>query len=437
MDAAPSLRAVLHDRGATAVLATVLASTTASVVQATALGKLVFDMTGQALDLGILGLVEFLPAFVLVLVTGAVADRFDRRRIVAIGLGVEFVCALGLAWYASTDPTSPVPIFAIVVVFGIGRAFVAPAARAMPVDVVTPAMFPRLVALTSVSWQVALIVGPVAAGFLYVGSPVWPFLAASALVVLAIVAVGFVRFRPGLGRGRAATGEVQDRPTLHEAFEGLRFIRRTPILLGAISLDLFAVLFGGAVALLPAIAEERLGVGAVGFGWLRASAGIGAAVMGIALALRPVRRHIGATLLVAVAVFGVFTIVLGATRSFVVAFLALMILSAADSISVFIRATLVPLVTPDESRGRVLAVENVFIGASNELGAAESGVAGQVLGVAAAVVLGGFATLAIAVLWAVLFPALRGVDRFSDVAVETAGARPAPDALPEGPVPAG
>jgi MFS family permease len=435
VDTAPSLRAVLHDRGAMAVLATTFASTTASAVQATALGKLVFDMTGRALDLGFLGLAEFLPAFLLVLVTGPVADRFDRRRIVAIGLSVEFVCALGLAWYASTDPTSVVPIFVIVVVFGVGRAFVAPAARALPVDVVGPAMFPRLVALTSVSWQMALIAGPVMAGFLYVGSPVWPFVAAAGLVVAGIVAVGFVRLRPGVGRGRAARGEPQERPSLHEALEGLRFIRRTPILLGAISLDLFAVLFGGAVALLPAIAEDRLGVGAIGLGWLRAAAGIGAALMGVALALRPLRRHVGVILLTVVALFGAFTIVLGVTRSFAVAFVALMILSAADSVSVFIRATLVPLVTPDESRGRVLAVENVFIGASNELGAAESGVAGQVLGVAAAVVLGGFATLAIAVLWAVLFPALRRVDRFADATAAGRGVSAA--AVREGPVAAG
>ena len=464
MDTAPPLRVVLHDRGAMAVLATVFASTTASVIQATALGKLIFDMTGEALDLGLLGLAEFLPAFVLVLVTGSVADRFDRRRIVALGLSVEFVCAIALAWYASTTPSSPVPIYGIVVVFGVGRAFVAPAARAMPADVVTADVFPRLVALNSVSWQTALIVGPVVAGFLYVGSPAWPFLAGSSLVVVAIIAVGFVRFRPGLGRGRNADGERAERPTLHEAFEGLRFIRRTPILLGAISLDLFAVLFGGAVALLPAIAEDRLGVGAVGLGWLRAAAGIGAALMGVRLALRPLRRHVGSILLVVVGLFGVFTVVLGLTRSFAVAFVALMVLSAADAVSVFIRSTLVPLVTPDASRGRVLAVENVFIGASNELGAAESGVAGQLLGIAGAVTLGGVATLVIAGLWAVLFPALRKVDRFSDVMAEQASPGPPsglvvadmlatdsplasaapvmdvsspPDSVPEGPVAAG
>lgn len=407
----PSIRDVLHDRGAVAVLATMFGSTMAAVTQATALGILVFDLTGRELDLGLLGLAEFLPAFLLVLVTGAVADRFDRRRIVALGLALEAVCSLGLALYAASGPTSTGPIFALVVVFGVGRAFVAPAIRALPADVVAPAAFPRLIALTAVSWQVALIGGPVLAGFLYVGSPAWPFVAAAVLATVGLVAVGFVRLLPGLGRG-AQRGE---RPTLHAALEGLRFIRRTKILLGAISLDLFAVLFGGAVALLPAIAEKQLGVGAVGLGWLRAAGGIGAALTGITLAARPLRRHVGRTLFVVVALFGVATVVLGATRTYWVAFAAMFVLSAADAVSVFIRSTIVPLVTPDESRGRVLAVENVFIGASNELGAAESGVAGQLLGVGGAVILGGVATMVVAVAWAVMFPALRRVDRFSEL----------------------
>ena len=204
------------------------------------------------------------------------------------------------------------------------------------------------------------------------------------------------------------------RAGLHEAFEGLRFIRSQPALLGAVSLDLFAVLFGGAVALLPAIAKDRLHAGAVGLGWLRAAAGIGAALVAIGLAARPLRRRVGRTLLVVVGVFGVFTIVLGLTHDFAVAFAALVILSGADGVSVFIRSTLVPLITPEDKRGRVLAVENVFIGASNELGAFESGVTGQLLGTSAAVVLGGAATLAVAGAWAGVFPALRDLDAFPE-----------------------
>jgi hypothetical protein len=201
---------------------------------------------------------------------------------------------------------------------------------------------------------------------------------------------------------------------MREALEGLRFVRGQPVLLGAISLDLVAVLFGGAVALLPALAEERLGVGAVGLGWLRAAVGIGAAAVTIVLAVKPVTRRVGSTMLIAVAIFGAGTIVLGVTTSFVIAFVSIAVLSGADAVSVFIRGTLVPLVTPPDKRGRVLAVETVFIGASNELGAFESGVAGQLLGPAAAVVLGGAITMLIALSWGRLFPALRAVDRFPD-----------------------
>ena len=210
--------------------------------------------------------------------------------------------------------------------------------------------------------------------------------------------------------------DASERPSLHSALEGLRFIRHTPLLFAAISLDLLAVLFGGAVALLPSIAEDRLGVGDVAYGWLRAAIGIGSAIMAVTLAIRPFERHVGAVLLLAVAVFGAGTIVLGLTHSYLVAFLAIMILSAADMVSVYIRSTLVPLLTPDDKRGRVLAVESVFIGASNELGAFESGVAASVLGTAAAVITGGVATVAVVALFSVRFTGLRRLDRFRDIA---------------------
>jgi predicted MFS family arabinose efflux permease len=197
--------------------------------------------------------------------------------------------------------------------------------------------------------------------------------------------------------------------------EGLQFVRRQPIVRGAISLDLFAVLFGSAVALLPAIAEDRLGVGAVGLGWLRAAVGIGAGATAVALAVRPVRRHIGPVLFAVVTVFGVGTIVIGLSTSYAVVFVALFVIAAADSISVYIRASLVPLATPENMRGRVLAVENVFIGASNELGAVESGLAAYFMGLVAAVVSGGIGTLVVVGLWWRWFPELRLVDRFADV----------------------
>jgi MFS family permease len=390
------------------LLTSVFCSSTAVAMLTTVLGKLVFDMTGSELALGLLGLAEFAPAALLVFVTGTVADRVDRRHLAAVGDVGQAVAMLGIAAYASTDPTSTLPIFLMVVAFGIARAFSTPASRSLPADTMAPTRLLWLTARQSATWQGAAIVGPVVGGFLYVAAVWLPFLAAAVIVTVAAVTVLFVQPLTV----RVTRVGARERPSMREAVEGLRFVRSQPILLGAISLDLFAVLFGGAVALLPAIAEDRLGVGAVGLGWLRAAIGIGAGLVTIVLAVRPVSRHVGRTLLVAVALFGMGTIVLGLTTSFVIAFVALAALSGADAVSVFIRSTLVPLVTPPDKRGRVLAVEAVFIGASNELGAFESGVVGQILGPATAVVLGGAATLLVAGLWWSLFTPLRQVDGF-------------------------
>ena len=429
----------------------------AGMILLTALGKQIYDLTHKDLYLGLLGLAEFAPAFVLMTVTGSLADRFDRRRIVQLGLLGQIVASGGLAWYATTDGTSTAPIFALVLVFGTCRAFVSPAIRALPPDIAPDGALPRLIAFNVACWQTAMIAGPVVAGFLYVGSVSWPFLACMGLTAIGVVMIGFAtprRDRAGAsgsltGPDEAALIEVgeSDRPAelldalgertaaqlshegpatetadvparkegqFHQAFEGFRVIRRSPALLGAISLDLFAVLFGGAVALLPAIAETRLGVDAVGLGWLRAAGGIGAATVTLILSARPISRRVGPIMFLAVALFGVFTIVLGLTHSFAVAFVSMLLLSAADSVSVFVRGTLVPLVTPSSARGRVMAVEGVFIGASNELGAFESGVAGQVLGTGPAVVLGGIATIGVVGIWTVLFPVLRRFDRFPE-----------------------
>jgi len=404
------------DRSTVPLLASTFCSSAGALALVTALGKQVFDLTGREIDLGLLGLAEFAPAALLVLLTGALADRHDRRRLGAIGSLIEAVGTLLLIRYISTEPTAVGPIFGVAVVYGVGRAFAAPAVRALPADVVTPARLPWLVARWSAVFQLAFVVGPVLGGTLYAVGPKAPYYAAMSLFLASSVLILTVRVPRRVVRELEVAEASEESPTarqrLHDALEGLRFVRRQPILLGAISLDLFAVLFGGAVALLPAIAEDRLGVGAVGFGWLRAAVGIGAGVVTLFLARRPITRRVGRTLLIAVAVFGIGTIVLGLTRSYVVAFGALLLLAGADALSVFIRSTLVPLATPRATRGRVLAVETVFIGASNELGAFESGVAGQLLGPAAAVALGGVATIAIAGLWWTLFPALRNVDRF-------------------------
>ena len=399
-------------------------SSVGSLALTTVLGKQVFDLTGRELDLGILGLVEFLPSLLLVLVSGTLADRLDRRRLASVALVFEAGAAAALAWYVSTDPTSVTPIFLLVLWFGIARAFAAPAVRSMPADLVPHGRLPWLTVRYSATWQISAIVGPVLGGVLYAIEPTLPFIVVTCLFGLAAFAILTVRYAAhalsaserSAARREAAdsqrTSETRRSNTLHEALEGYRFIRREPVLLGAITLDLMAVLFGGAIALLPAIAEDRLGVGAVGLGWLRAATGIGAAIMTIALAIRPVRRHIGVVLLFAVAAFGVFTVVLGVTTSFGVAFVALAVLSAADAISVYIRATLVPLVTPALMRGRVLAMEMVLIGASNELGAFESGVTGQLFGPAIAIVIGGVASVFVAISWWFGFPDLRKTDRF-------------------------
>ncbi len=418
-------------RSIVALLASVLCSSIAGQAAFTALGKFVFDINGRELDLGWLGLAEFAPAALLVLVTGTVADRVDRRTVVSIALGLQTFTMLALAAYTRAAHPHIAPILAIVVATGITRAFIAPSVRSLPADVVPAEHLPALTAKFSATWQIALIGGPVLGGALYLWSPTAPFVAAAVLVAVASVTILAVERSDAreVRHGHATIAEealldaaleptegplvtADRRGGVHEALEGLRFIRSRPILLGAISLDLFAVLFGGAFALLPAIADKRLHVGALGLGWLNAAAGIGAAIVTFTLAARPLRRHIGVTLLSVVALFGTFTIVLGVTHVYAIAFVAVMLLAGADAVSVFIRATLVPLVTPEDRRGRVLAVENVFIGASNELGAFESGVAGQWLGAGGAVVLGGIATLVVAGTWWFAFPDLRNVDEF-------------------------
>jgi len=379
-------------------------------LQSTALLKQAFDITGRESDIGWIGLAEFLPIALLVLVSGSVADHFSRKAVALITVSAEVVTSALLMLYALSNPTSVTPLFGIAFTFGIARAFQAPAMRSMPPMVAPTGALPKVIALYSAVWTGAIIVGPAVGGFLYAVDPWVAYLGATILIFASALVLSTQTFLR-----QPLPPDPDSRPTIRTALEGLVFIRRTPILLAAIALDLFAVLFGGAVALLPVIAEDRLGVGDVAYGFLRAAPGFGAAAMAIALAARPVRRHVGKTLLLAVAVFGFGTVVLGLTHSFVIAFLALVVLSGADMISVFIRGSLVPLVTPDEKRGRVLAVEAVFIGASNELGAFESGMAAQAFGATATVVGGGLATLGVVGIWWFAFPALRRIDRFEEL----------------------
>ncbi len=393
-----------------ALLAALFFSSFAVVGQITIVGKQVFDLTGDALDLGWLGLAEFIPIGVLAPFTGSLADRVDRRKVYAVALLLEAGVSSALYLYSESEPTSVLPIFGLVFVFGIARAIAAPASRALPIDLAPPEVLERVVALKSVVFYAGAITGPVAFGFAFVVDESLPYLLATGAFLFGMATLALVSGSPV--RRLSTTG---GRQALRDAKEGLLFVRRHPVVLGAISLDLFAVLFGGLIILLPAIAEERLGVGAVGLGWLRAAIGLGAVVVALGLSVRPLRRRVGRALFLVISIFGVMTIVVGLTQTYAVAFVALMIAAGADAVSVYIRTSLVPLATPEEMRGRVLAVENVFIGASNELGAVESGVTAAVFGLVGALLFGGVGTLVVVAVWWRLFPALRDVDTFAEV----------------------
>lgn len=386
----------------------------------TVLFKQAFDLTGNELDIGWIGLAQFIPAVLLVLVSGWVADRFDRRRVTALFLLARSLCAAALVAYSVMDVGRVWPLFGIAFAFGAADAMLSPARRAIPPLITTPADFPQVIALWTATFTGAAIVGPVLGGFLYSAGPEIAYGVAGVLELLAVVPVLRIVYVREPGR-------LTDRPTWSAAMEGLRFVRRTPLVLAAISLDLFAVLFGGAVALIPAVASERLGVGDIAYGWLRAAPGVGAAAMALVLAVAPVRRRVGPVLLVSVGIFGLGTIVFGLTRSYTVAFLALVVISAADMVSMFIRGSIVPLATPEDQLGRVTAVEGVFIGASNELGAFESGVAARAVGLPWAIAGGGAITMLIAISFAWLFPSLRRLDTFAEVTAERDRAA-APDA---------
>lgn len=383
----------------------------------TFVGDQIFSRTGRELDLGFLALVVFVPAMLLSPFGGVLNDRFDRRKVYSVSTLFMIVAAMSVLLFVWSDRSGIWPFFVSLAVYSGARSFAAPAIRSLPIDLATSENLERVTALKALARQAGVIAGPVIAGFLAAVAPELPYVLS---VVLLLVSLGLLRLVPASGVARI-DGSISPRQVWSEAADGLRYLRSNRVVFAAVGLDLFAVLLGGAVALLPAIAERRLGVGEVGLGWLRAADGIGAALMSIALSVWVIRRRIGVILLGSVAFFGVMTIVLGVTREYWVAFVALALLSAADSVSVYIRSTLVPLATPEEMRGRVSATENVFIGGSNELGALESGVAAQLMGLVLAVVTGGVGTLVVVAIWWWRFPELRKIDRFEDVRVDRIG----------------
>lgn len=364
-----------------------------------AVGWQVYDLTRDPLDLGIVGLVQFLPAFVLVLVTGAVADRYNRRFIMLACLFGEALCALALLIFVLSGQQNVLVIFATLLVLGILRAFFGPAQQAMTPNLVPVEDLSNAIAWGSSAWQVATIVGPVMGGLLYGLSPVIAYGAATMLLATAAILALFIP-----PTRQIITGEKASWATL---LAGFRYIAHEKVVLGAISLDLFAVLLGGATALLPAYARDILDVGPWGLGFLRAGPGIGAIAVAAWLAAHSIRDRAGVIMLVCVAMFGLFTIVFGVSTWVGLSVLALVLMGAFDMVSVYIRETLIQLWTPDHVRGRVNAVNGVFIGASNELGEFRAGVSASLIGVVPAVVVGGIGTLLVAALWWRIFPALR------------------------------
>ncbi|HLY18396.1 MAG TPA: MFS transporter [Bryobacteraceae bacterium] len=379
-------------------------TTTATEMQAVAVAWQIYAITHRPLDLGLVGLAQFLPGILLFVVTGHTADRFARQRILQVCCAGFAVCSLMLLGLTLRGLSTVLPVYAVLLMNGAVRAFNGPAGQAFTPLLVPAEDFPNAVAWNSSIFQAAVIVGPAAGGLLY------GFTASPALVY-SCAAVGYLGALLLLGRIRIqATGEKRPAPSYSLALEGLRYIRRNRLILGAISLDLFAVLLGGAVALLPVYAREILRTGAWGLGILRSAPGAGALLMAMALARWPLRRQVGAIMLWCVAGFGVFTVVFGLSHNLALSLAALAMVGACDMVSVIVRHTLIQLSTPDEMRGRVSAVNVVFIGASNEVGQFESGITAQWFGTVPAVVLGGLGTMAIVALWAWRFPALRRVN---------------------------
>ena len=386
-------------------------STIAQMSMVIVIGWQVYDIARRSMDvpeaafqLGMVGLVQFVPLFLLTLVSGWMADRVDRRHIARASIALEIFCAAMLAWLSWQGTVTLGALFAIAGLLGVARAFAGPALGALAPNLVPREILPRAIALSAMAWQVGSICGPALGGYLYAWSPEMPYVVSAALFGVALLCMLLIRPvpRPEIDASRNPWQQMID---------GLHYVRRNRLVLGAISLDLFAVLLGGATALLPVFARDVLHVGPEGFGILRAGPAMGATAVALFLAANPIRRHAGRIMFMGVAVFGASTVVFGLSNSLWLSVAALAVLGGADMLSVFVRQTLVQLVTPDHMRGRVASVSSVFIGASNELGEFESGVVARILGPVGAAVFGGVGAIMVTGLWAKLFPDLRRADR--------------------------
>jgi MFS family permease len=391
-----------------------LATTVAQMAMVIVIGWQVYDIARHtmglkeaALRLGIIGLVQFVPLFLLTLVTGWTADRVDRRWIARAAVALELACALALAWFSWRRTMTLEILYIVAALLGVARAFAGPALGALAPNLVPREILPRAIALSSIAWQTGAILGPALGGYLYAYAPFAPYAASAALFAIAFISLLAIRQinRTGLAPGPNPWAQM---------VEGLRYVRRNRLVLGAISLDLFAVLLGGATAMLPVFARDVLHAGSEGLGHLRAAPAVGATLTAAFFSARPLKHNVGVKMLVAVAVFGLATIVFGFSRSMPLSLFCLALLGAADMFSVYVRQSLIQLYTPDEMRGRVGAVSSLFISASNELGEAESGFLGALIGPVTAVIVGGVGAIAVVFLWSWWFPELRLAKSFDE-----------------------
>lgn len=380
----------------------------AQEMQSVAVGWQIYEITKKPLDLGLVGLAQFLPGILLFLASGHAADRFDRRKLLTICYGGFAVCSGLLLYVNHVRLQSVLPIYAVIVLLGVVRAMNGPASRALMPQLVPEEHFPNAVAWGATFFQAATIIGPALGGVIYAAfkSPSAVYGTAMTTGIAALFLT--LRIHP---RQKARPRDVSMKTVL----AGLGYIWRHKVVLGSISLDLFAVLLGGAVALLPAYAQDILHTGPWGLGLLASASGIGAGAMAILLAHYPIGKRAGAMMLWCVAGFGAFTVVFGLSRNLALSMIALAVTGALDMVSVIVRATLVQLATPDEMRGRVNAVDMVFIGASNDFGRFESGLTAKWFGTVPAVVLGGVGAMVVTALWAWGFPELRRIDRITSV----------------------
>lgn len=362
--------------------------------------------SAAAFQLGILGFVQFVPLLLLTPISGVVADRYDRRWVAGLSVLVDIVVATGLGLATWYDVLSLPILFALAAMHGVARIFFGPAMSSLAPNLVPAPVIPRAIATNSIAWQFASVLGPAMGGLLYAVVPALPYLVAVVLLAVSVVMIALIRPRPRPDVDRTA-------PPMRQIREGLRFVWHDRFLLGAISLDLFAVLLGGVTALLPVFARDILQVGAVGLGWMRAAPAVGAGLVALWLAFRPLENNVGVKMLWAVGVYGLATAIFGFSHSLLLSLGVLVLLGAADMVSVFVRNSLIQLNTPDAMRGRVSSLSGLAVSASNELGELQSGIAAAILGATGAVVFGGAGAILVTLIWALAFPELKNARTFA------------------------